>query len=143
MIGAIIAKQAIRSAFDALNEGNLDKFMKGWSENCIWIYPGKVSAGGRFTGKDEVRKWYEKFIQQYPQRKFTLNHVGVGNIFAMGGNNVISAQWDLELTNKDGIKATNSGVTVLTIRGSKVVLGEDFMKTTDGDDYKRAWGDIK
>ncbi len=143
MIGAIIARQAVKSGFDALNEGNLDRFMNAYSDNCVWIYPGKVNAGGRYTGKAEVRKWFENFIQQFPQRKFTLNHIGVGNIFAIGGNNIISAQWDLELTNKDGIKATNSGVTLLTIRGSKVVQGEDFMNTTDGDDYKRAWGDIK
>jgi ketosteroid isomerase-like protein len=143
MIGAIIARQAVKSGFDALNEGNLDKFMKAYSDNCVWIYPGKVTAGGRYAGKAEVRKWFEKFIQQFPQRKFTLNHIGVGNIFAMGGNNTISAQWDLELTNKDGIKGSNSGVTLLIIRGSKVVQGEDFMKITDGDDYKRSWGDIK
>ena len=54
MIGAIIARQAVKSGFDALNERNLDKFMKVWADNCIWIYPGKVTAGGRFVGKDEV-----------------------------------------------------------------------------------------
>jgi ketosteroid isomerase-like protein len=143
MIGAIIAKQAIKSGFDALNNGNLDKFMEAWSDNCIWIYPGKVTAGGRFTGKAEVTNWFEKFIQQFPQRKFTLTHIGIGNIFAMGGNNIVSALWDLELTNKDGVKITNAGVTVLTIKGSKIVHGEDFLRTSDGDDYKRAWGDIK
>jgi ketosteroid isomerase-like protein len=142
MIGAIIAKQAIKSGFDALNEGNLDKFMAAWSDNCIWIYPGKVTAGGRFTGKAEVIKWFKNFIQQFPQRKFTLNHIGIGNIFAMGGNNIVSAVWDLELTNKDGLKAYNAGVTVLKISGSKIVQGEDFLRTADGDDYKRAWGDI-
>jgi len=61
MIGAIIARQAVKTGFDALNERDLDKFMKAWADNCIWIYPGKVTAGGRFVGKDEVRKWFEKF----------------------------------------------------------------------------------
>ena len=47
MIGTIIAKHAIRSGFDALNKGDLEKFLKAWSENSIWIYPGKIKAGGR------------------------------------------------------------------------------------------------
>lgn len=143
MIGAIIAKQAIRSGFDALNKGDLEKFLKPWNEDSIWIYPGKVKAGGRFVGKAAVKNWFEEFIRQYPQRKFTLTHVGVENILDMMGNNTISAVWNLELTNKDGINATNSGVTILKLKGSKVVQCEDFLETSDGDDYKRAWGDIK
>ena len=143
MIGAIIARRAVKTGFDALNESNIDKFMKAWGDNCVWIYPGKVSAGGRFVGKDEVRKWFKNFLDQFPQRKFILNHLGVGNIFALGGTNVISAQWDLELVNKKGMSFSNSGVTLLTIKGAKVVQGQDFMSITDGDEYKKVWGDMK
>lgn len=143
MIGAIIARQAVKSGFGALNERNIDKFMKAWGDDCIWIYPGNISVSGRFVGKDEVRKWFKKFQDQFPQRKFILKHLGVGNIFALGGNNVISAQWDLELVNKDGMNISYSGVTLLTIRGAKVVQGEDFLSKSDGDEFKKAWGDVK
>lgn len=142
-IGAIIARQAVISGFDALNERDIGKFMKAWGEHSTWIYPGNVSAGGRYVGKDKVQKWFEKFQDQFPQMKFILNHLGVGNIFALGGNNVISAQWDLELVNKDGMSFTNSGVTLLTIKGGKVVQGQDFMTKTDGNEYKKAWGELK
>ncbi|MCX6254897.1 MAG: nuclear transport factor 2 family protein [Bacteroidia bacterium] len=142
MIGAIIARQAVKSGFDALNERNIDKFMKAWGDNCIWIYPGNISISGQFVGKDEVRKWFEKFQDQFPQRKFTLNHLGVGNIFALGGNNIISAQWDLELVNKQGMGFSNSGVTLLTIKGAKVVQGQDFLSNSDNGELKKAWGDV-
>lgn len=104
MIGAIVARKGVKSGFDALYERNIDKFMKAWGDNCIWIYPG--------------------------------------NIFALGGNNVISAQWDLELINKQGMSFSNSGVTLLTIKGAKVVQGQDFMIITDGEEYKKVWGDL-
>ena len=91
MIGAIVAKQAIKSAFDALNKGNLEKFLKAWSENGIFIYPGKVKAGGQFAGKPEIKRWFEEFIKQFPQRKFTVKHVGVDNIFDMAGYNTLFA----------------------------------------------------
>ena len=77
MIGAIIARQAVKSGFDALNERDIGKFMKAWGDHCIWIYPGNVSAGGRYIGKDEVQKWFENFQDQFPQMKFILNHLGV------------------------------------------------------------------
>ena len=143
MIGAIIAKQAIRSGFDAFNEGDLEKFLKPWSENGIFVYQGKVKAGGEFAGKPAVKRWFEEFIEQFPQRKFTIKHVGVENIFDVVGNNTIFVQLDLELTNKDGLNATNSAVSVIKIKGSKIIRVVDYLKTSDGDDYKRGWGDIK
>ena len=141
MIGAIIARQAVKSGFDALNNRDLEKFMKSWGKDVIWIYPGNISVSGTFTGNENVRKWFQHFQDQFPIRKFTVTHLGVGNIFAFGGNNVISAKWDLELVNKAGESFKNNGVTVLTIKGAKVVQGEDFLASSSGDDFKRIWGE--
>ncbi len=91
MVGAIIAKLAVKSGFDALNKGDLEKFMKAWNENGIFIYTGKVKAGGQFAEKPEIKRWFEGFIRQFPERKFTIKHVGVENIFDIAGNNTILA----------------------------------------------------
>jgi ketosteroid isomerase-like protein len=141
MIGAIIAKQSVKSGFDALNDHNLDKFMKAWAEQSVWIYPGNLSVSGKFVGKDRVRKWFEHFLEQFPQMRFTVTHFGVGSIFALGGSNVISAYWELELMNKAGLKYSNSGVTLLTIKGAKVVQGEDFLFKSSGEDFIKIWGE--
>jgi ketosteroid isomerase-like protein len=141
MIGAILARNAVKSGFDALNERNLDKFMKAWADQSVWIFPGNLSVSGKFTGKDNVRKWFEHFQEQFPQRKFTLKHLGVGSIFALGGNNVITAYWELELTNNTGMKFHNSGVTLLSIKGAKVVKGEDFLSISSGEDFTKIWGE--
>ena len=143
MIGAIVAKRAIRSGFDALNKGDLEKFSRPWSEDCVFIYTGKVEAGGQFTGKPEATRWFEEFISQFPQRKFTVRHVGVENILDMAGNNTIFAQLDLELTNKKGLKCTNCVVSMVKIKGSKIIYAKDFLEISDGDDYKKGWGDIE
>lgn len=142
MIGAIIARNAVKSGFDALNERNVDKFMKAWAGNCEWVYPGIISVSGTFKGKDNVRKWFQHFQDQFPARKFIVTHLGVGNIFAMGGSNVISAVWKLDLVNKAGESYSMNGVTVLTIKGAKVVRGLDFSDNI-GDNFKRMWGELK
>jgi ketosteroid isomerase-like protein len=141
MIGAIIARQAVKSGFDALNERNLDKFMKAWADQSVWTFPGNLSVSGKFVGKDEVRKWLEHFQEQFPQRRFTLKHLVVGSIFALGGNNVITAYWELELTNNAGMKFHNSGVTLLSIKETKVVMGEDFLSINSGEDFTKVWGE--
>jgi len=141
MIGAIIARQAVKSGFDALNDRNLDKFIKVWAEQSVWIYPGNLSVSGKFAGKNNVRKWFEHFQEQFPQMRFTVKHFGVGSIFALGGNNVVSAYWDLEATNKAGLKYQNSGITLLTIKGAKVVQGEDFLSKSAGEDFAKVWGE--
>jgi ketosteroid isomerase-like protein len=141
MIGAIIARQAVRSGFDALNDRNLDKFMKAWAEESVWIYPGNLSVSGKFVGKDQVRKWFNHFQEQFPYRKFTVKHFGVVSIFALSGNNVVFAYWNLELTNIAGINYEYSGVTILTIKGAKVVQGEDFLFNSAGEDFAKIWGE--
>jgi ketosteroid isomerase-like protein len=141
MIGALIARQAVKSGFIALNDRNLDKFMKAWAEQSTWIYPGHLSVSGTFTGKENVKKWFEHFLEQFPVAKFDVKHLGVGNIFSLTGNNVFSVYWELVHTNKDGFNYHNSGITFLTIKGARVVQGEDFLFNSAGEDFSRLWGE--
>jgi hypothetical protein len=142
MIGAIFTKKAVISAFDALNKGNVDKMLSHWNADCTFFYPGKVKAGGLYRGKLELRKWLEEFFTQFPQRKYTIRYIGIENIFDLIGDNTVFVYFDLELTNKEGMHATNSGVSVITIKGAKAVKEEILLKVIDGDEYKRSWGDI-
>lgn len=142
MIGAIITQTAVKSAFDALNKGDVGKMLAHWNEECTFFYPGKVKAGGEYAGKTQFKNWLENFFAQFPKRKYTIQHIGVENIFDLFGNNTVFVNFDLELTNKDGMNATNSGVSLITIKWTKVVKEVIYLKTTDGDEYKRSWGDI-
>jgi ketosteroid isomerase-like protein len=140
MIGAIIAKKSVKAGYDALNERNIDKFMKVWADQSEWIYPDNLSVSGKFSGKENVRKWFENMKEQFPQMVFTIKHMGVGNIFALSGNNVVSCNWEMEVTNKSGNKSQKRGVTVLTIKGGKVVRGEDFLSTSSLE-HAKIWGE--
>lgn len=143
MIGTILAKKAVTSAFNSLNNGNVEEFMKAWGENVVFIYPGRVRAGGKYKGKHEVKKWFEEFTRQFPRIKFTITHMGADNIFDLLGNNTIFAGFELELTNKDGFTITNSGISMITIERGKVTRVEDLLRTIDGDEYRKGWGDKK
>jgi ketosteroid isomerase-like protein len=61
------------------------------------------------------------------------------NIFDLTGNNVAAVHWNIELTNREGREGQNSGVTVITIEGGKVVHVKDFMFDL-GQNFKLNWG---
>jgi len=138
MIGAIIAKSKVRSAFACLNRHDLIGFLSGWAEDATFIYPGNISVSGKIEGKKAIQAWFKKYLDQFPTLRFTLRSVSVQNIFAFGGTNVVAVEWDIKLTNREGKDFQNSGVTVINVNKGKVVLVRDYIFDTEG--LKKAWG---
>jgi ketosteroid isomerase-like protein len=138
MIGAIIARKAIKSAFDALNRHDLSGFMSGWREDGVFIYPGDILEGGSFNGKMAVESWFRGFFEQYPKIHFSIHDICVKNIFAFSGTNTISVHWNVYLTNRNGREGQNSGVTVINIVGGRVIHVKDFIFDL-GENFRQNW----
>lgn len=139
MIGAIIARKAIRDAFRALDQHNLSKFMSAWRDDGVFVYPGNIWASGSFAGKNSVEGWFRNFLDQFPKIHFDIQDICIKNIFAFSGTNVVSVHWNIELTNRNGREGLNSGVTVINIVGSKVARVKDYIFDL-GDNFKFNWG---
>jgi ketosteroid isomerase-like protein len=138
MIGALIAKKAIAGAFEAMNRHDLAKFMSGWRDDGVFTYPGEIPESGTFQGKAAVEGWFRNFFEQYPKIHFDIQDICVRNIFAFTGNNVIAAHWNIHLTNRNGREGQNSGVTVITVKGGKVVHVKDYIFDL-GENFKLNW----
>ena len=139
MIGALIAKNKVSSAFDALNRRDFSAFLSAWRDDCVFVYPGDISVSGKMEGKASIKNWFQNFMEQFPKIKFTLKNICVENIFDFVGTNVVMAHWDVDLTNRDGKEIQNSGVTVINIKLGKASLVIDYILDT-GDKFKTAWG---
>ena len=139
MIGAIIAKRAIASAFEAMNQHDLSRFMSAWRDDGVFIYPGEISASGTFEGKSAVEGWFRNFFDQFPKIQFDIQDICVRNIFAFTGTNVVAVHWNIQLTNRGGRVGQNSGVTAISIKGGKVFLVKDFIFDL-GENFKLNWG---
>ena len=138
MIGALVAKKAIANAFDALNRHDLTKFMSAWRDDGVFIYPGEIPASGTFEGKSAVEGWFRNFFDQFPRIQFDVQDICVRNIFAFSGTNVVAVHWNIQLTNRDGRAGQNSGVTVISIKGGRVVHIKDFIFDL-GENFKLNW----
>ena len=142
MIGAIIARNSVAKAFDAMNRKDLTAFMKNWSDDGEFIYPGVIPESGTFSGREAVEKWFRNFFDQYPELHFHVRDISVKNIFAMSGNNVVTVHWDIELKNRNGKDGRNSGVTVITVKGGKVSHVKDYIFDL-GEEFRLNWSPKK
>jgi ketosteroid isomerase-like protein len=142
MIGALVAKKALAGSYDALNRHDLPKFMSAWRDDGVFVYPGDVPESGTFQGKRAVEDWFRHFLEQFPGIKFDIQDICVRNIFDLVGTNAVAAHWKVELTNRDGHVGHNRGVTVVSLKGGKAVLVQDYLFDL-GDNFRRYWSRIR
>lgn len=140
MIGAIIAKRKVRSAFDPLNRRDLSGFLANWREDATFIYPGNLSVSGRVEGKKAIEQWFQKFLEQFPKVNFTVKNVFVQNIFAFSATNVFALEYDVTLTNREGRSFQKSGVAVIHAKEGKAILVREYIDT---EVDRKAWGENK
>lgn len=141
MIGAIIAKSAVRRAFSHFNDRNLDAFMAAWAPDAVFHYPGNAVASGVFSGKPTVRAWFARMMEQFTSINFTLRSICVQNIFDLTGSNVVSVEWDLEIRRADGKLYQNTGVSQISLRRGKATRVTDYI--FDLDKVEDAWSVAK
>lgn len=139
MIGTVIVKKAVQSAFMSLNKGDIESFVRDWAEDAVFEYPTCVKVGGRIQGKRDIKRWFEGWLKQFPRRNFVLNNVCVKNVCAFGGTNVVAAEWQIKFSNKDGKDFETSGVTVIEAVKGKAVRVCDYI--TDTELFREAWGE--
>jgi len=141
MIGALIARKAIAGSFNALNRHDLTKFMSAWRDDGVFIYPGEISASGTYRGRNAVEGWFRNFFDQFPKIQFDIQDICVRNIFAFGGTNVVTVHWNIQLTNREGRVGQNSGVTVISIKGGRVIQVKDYIFDL-GSNFKLNWSAV-
>ena len=140
MIGTVIAKSKIRSGFNSLNNHDINTFITDWRDDATFIYPGDLSVSGEIKGKKAIEEWFTKFMEQFPQVKFTLKHICFHNIFDMTGTNHVAVEWDVIMKNRDGKDIQNSGVTTINLKMGKAVLIKDYI--FDMEKVKEGWGEV-
>jgi uncharacterized protein len=140
MIGALVAQRRVRSTYDALKARDLDGFLASWSDDATFTFPGDVAASGTWSGKAQIRAWFEDFLDRFPELRFDIRRVCVARPLALGASNDLAAHWEIELTNREGVSNRNCGITLIEVRAGRVVAARDFIAST-GDDFRRVWGE--
>jgi len=139
MIGAIMAKRKARDAFERLNRRDIEGFLADWADDAQLLHPGDTPGiGGEMEGKEAIREWFQKFMDHFPGIAFSLTGVCVQNLFALGGTNVVIAEWDIVLNGHQGQEWRNKGVTVMNLKKGRVTVARNYI--FDIETHGKAWG---
>ena len=137
MIGALLTKMMVRRGCTHLNSRDINKFLKQWHEDAIFIYPGVTHASGEHHGRDQIRKWWSAFYKQFPSSIFTTQRIYIKNIMSVTATNQVALEWSVRVKNQSGDMFNNHGVSLVDIYKGKINRFEDFI--FDLETLKRAW----
>ena len=127
MIGAIMAKKMAASSFDAFNRGDLKRFMANWAEDAIYTFPGNSPISGETKGREAIEQVHDKMAELFPKMHFNIKETFVSNIFAMGATNDVAVEYDITYNDQEGKEVHNSAVSIIRVKGGKVVAVKDYV----------------
>lgn len=139
MLGTLITRSMVRKAFACLNQRDIEAFLFYWADDAVYHYPGKLSVSGRIEGKEAIRTWFSRLLALYPELVFRVISMYVKDIFSLTPSNSVAVESRIEGVRRDGFKYVNTYVTLIHIKGGKVVLAQDF--PFDFDAAKEGWGE--
>lgn len=131
MLGAVLAKREITKGFAAIDRHDLDTVVGMFHEDGVFEFPGHTVLGGRFEGTEEIRAWFRHWFDEMPEIRFTLRHVSVDKIFALGATNAVHAEWDLDETDQEGRTYHLTGVTAFEVQRGKARRVKDYIFDQD------------
>lgn len=138
MIGAILLKRGMRRGYQAIGRHDLDAVMAGWAEDGVLEYPGHSTVSGRIVGRENIRRWFARWFDTMPDIRFTVKHVAVENLFALGLTNTVIVEWDLDETRHDGASFHATGASAFHVRHGKVTSFRDYI--FDQEIIDEVWG---
>jgi ketosteroid isomerase-like protein len=141
MLGALLARRKARTGSSYLNSREIDKFLKDWRDDAVFIYPGSTSVSGEHKGKRSIRLWWMTFYEQFPESHFTTKGIYIRNIMTFLPSNQIAIGWEVDVKNITGNRFHNHGVSIVNIQNGKITRFEDYI--FDLETLEKAWSSNK
>ena len=112
-----IVRRRIRQLFDAINRGEVQPVLDGFTPNAEHIFIGDHALSGRRDTPASIRDWYGRLQALLPDLRFTLHRIDVA-----GGpwSTIAIVEWTETNTGTDGVRTQASGVHVVHLRWGRV-----------------------
>ena len=121
MIVSAIVKRKLRSNFLKMNKDDfdVDAFLAKWRDDAVWDGTSELGVGMTIKGKEAIADWFRRWKEEFPKRKFDLNNICFSS-WPLSLTNVITMQWSLIQTDKQGRTFKYDGATVGHTRNYKI-----------------------
>jgi len=130
VIGSLMFKRKIRSAFDMVERGDVDSMMRDFADDVVLEHISAQGVPVTVKGKKATEELYRKFFEEWPKWKFTVKDICIREVFpllaTLTGTSVIMADWSVIQTHKGGKEFKYDGVTAFHVRKGKLIRMSDY-----------------
>jgi ketosteroid isomerase-like protein len=128
MIASWIAKRMVSSSILKMNQDkfDVDSLLSAWADDGIWDGTSELGVGGTITGKKAAAEWFRRWIEEFPKRYFVIKNICYG-AWPLSPTNVVTVEWSLSETNKEGKEFKYDGVTVIHVKNFKTIRASEYI----------------
>lgn len=129
-----LIERKIRALLDAVNSGDIEPVIAGFSRKFEHAYLGEHAIGGARHTVEATRRWYERLFRLLPDIRFTVEKITVRG---MPWSTIAIVEWRESNFGADGVETSARGVHIASIRWGKItrllILSEThlLMKTLE------------
>lgn len=123
MLYSYIVEKRIRQTFEHVNNHRWNEALEAVAPHAYHRVSGVHALGGERTGKEAIRRWFERLGHVLPNL-----HIKVNRIWVKGWpwDTTVFVQWDGKATLHNGAPYINRGLHVFTLRWGRVFALEEF-----------------
>lgn len=107
-----IIRRRIEALFAAINAGNAEPVITGFSTEFEHIFIGDTALGGRRTSVARTREWYGRLYRLMPDIHFDLDRI---TISGTPWNTLATVEWHESNSGTDGVRTTATGIHAVRI----------------------------
>jgi ketosteroid isomerase-like protein len=130
-----IVKGIVQQGFKELSQGNFEHVIQQFAPKVVFSFMGNHVLGGERHGQEEVRAWFQKLHDFFPD--LTLNPLEIV-VVGLPWNTMVRVRFSLQATLPGGVLYNNEGVQLLRLRWGKITedrIYEDTEKLVRALEY--------
>jgi len=128
MIASMILKRIITSNLRKLEEDDpdVDAITAGYHDDITWDISSEIGVGQTIKGKKALAEWLTRWKEEFPKRKYDVKNICY-SAWPLSLKNVITVQYTLTQTDKQGKTFKWDAVSVFHIRNFKPIHASDYI----------------
>ena len=121
MIASMIAKRAVRSAWNTMSQEDfdVDSLVTAYADDAVWDCTSELGVGETIRGRKAIADWFHRWKKEFPKRKLVVRNVCLRGTCLPSPTNVCMVEWSCSETDKDGKEFQYDGVTVIEMKNMK------------------------
>jgi len=105
---------------------DVDAVLAKFHDDVIWDCTTEFGIGETIRGKKAMVDWFRRWKEEFPKRKFDVPEICFSS-WPFCLRNVVTVQWTLTETDKQGKTFKYNGVTMGHFRNFKCIYISDYM----------------